>query len=229
MVTSDLVESYFAKMTSHIQSYSRINVCSSARVSNIARNGFISQCKNKKEIKKVVKGLFHTLPGQLRLIVLMVFIEDSTGTRDSNKTAISLQHQQMHEEEAILKQKGMEDASEKYIVALMFCQNWDADVVCKIITEARRCLRSLQCKNEKLHMLTHDIQMCVLGMRWTQFKTQRPKHGIHKWLKSWQNSWWVLLSPKEIYVSRRSHMFQFHAGQMMVYWVSLQIKQKNLI
>ena len=100
--------------------YGRIDLCSAAAVSDIARNGFLSRPKTTKNIKEGRIGLFHTLLEELKLTVIMVFMEDAPTTRDSNNVALSLQHQRRREKEKLQEEQGMKDVSNEYIEALMF-------------------------------------------------------------------------------------------------------------
>ena len=171
MVTNDLAESLFAGVTTQIQTYGRIDLCSAAAVSDIARNGFLLRPKTTKEIKEGRIGLFHTLPEELKLTAIMVSMEDAPATRDYNNVALSLQRQRRREKEKLQEEKGMKDVSNEYIEALMFCQLWDSGAACKTIPDVTRRLKFLRYKKEKLQMLKDNIQIRVLGMGWSQLKT----------------------------------------------------------
>ena len=47
-------------------------------------------------------------------------MEDAPATRDSNNTALSIQRQRRREKEELLKQKGIKDALNEYIEALIY-------------------------------------------------------------------------------------------------------------
>eukprot|EP00957_Ditylum_brightwellii_P154557 11763066-Ditylum_brightwellii.AAC.1 len=105
----------------------------------------------------------------------MVSMEDVPDTRESNNKALSLQCKHKHEKEELAKQKGMENASDEYIEAMIYCQLWDSDSACKTVADVIRYMMTLKYKKDKLQMLKDNTQMCVLGMGWKQFKTQWSK------------------------------------------------------
>ena len=90
MVTNDLAESSFAGVTTQVQTYGRIDMCSAAAVSDMARNGFFARPTTKKSIDNDKRGIFFTLPEELQLTVVMVVMEDAPYTRDSNNEALAL-------------------------------------------------------------------------------------------------------------------------------------------
>eukprot|EP00957_Ditylum_brightwellii_P185647 14134773-Ditylum_brightwellii.AAC.1 len=55
MVTNDLAENSFAGVTTQVQTYGHIDLCSAAAVSDIARNSHLSRPTTTKELKKGIK------------------------------------------------------------------------------------------------------------------------------------------------------------------------------
>eukprot|EP00957_Ditylum_brightwellii_P140735 10721232-Ditylum_brightwellii.AAC.1 len=135
MVTNDLAESSFTGVTTQVQTFGHIDLCSADAVSGIARNGYLPHLTTKKELKKRIEGIFHTLPEELILTAIMVCMEDAPATKESNNKALSLQCQCRHEKEELVKQKGMENASDEYIEAMIYHQLCDSDVACKTVAD----------------------------------------------------------------------------------------------
>eukprot|EP00957_Ditylum_brightwellii_P057620 4369468-Ditylum_brightwellii.AAC.1 len=57
---------------------------------DLAESLFAGITTQTKEISKGIKGMFHTLPEELRLTAIIVSIEDAPATRESNSKALSL-------------------------------------------------------------------------------------------------------------------------------------------
>ena len=77
MASNDLTESSFPEVTSQVQCYIQIDLCSAAAVSDTARNGFLDYLTSKKEMEVHQQGLFHGLPDELQITVVMIAMEDA--------------------------------------------------------------------------------------------------------------------------------------------------------
>ena len=80
MATNDHAESSFAGVTSQVQYYGRIGMHNAAAASDTARNGFLQRPLTKKEHESVKRGLFHELPEELRVTLLIMAMEDAPAT-----------------------------------------------------------------------------------------------------------------------------------------------------
>lgn len=100
MASNDLAESSFAKVTAQVQCYGRIGMCAAAAVSDCDKNGFlhrstlVKQIKrkstsSKKRKKEKKRGLYHNLPKELQITLLMMCVEDAPPTRASNNADLS--------------------------------------------------------------------------------------------------------------------------------------------
>ena len=93
--SNDLAESSFAGVTAQVQCYGRIGMSNSAAVSDVARNGFLNRDGTKKQINHATtstkkkqkdnkRGLYHGLPKELQITLLMMCMEDAPATRKQN-------------------------------------------------------------------------------------------------------------------------------------------------
>ena len=85
--SNDLAESSFAGVTAQVQCYSRIGMCNAAAVSDVARNGFLNRVSTKstnKKIKETTCELYHGLPKELQITLLVTCMEDAPETRKQN-------------------------------------------------------------------------------------------------------------------------------------------------
>ena len=180
MVTNDLAESSFAGVTAQVQTYGRIDMCSAATVSDMARNGFFARPTTKKNIGNDKRGVFFTLPEELRLTAVMVAMEDAPYTRDSNNVTLALQRKRKREKEQHVAEKGLEKASDQFIKALVLRQMWDSDAACKTVDDVTNRLQLLKYKKDKMAMLTDNIEIRVVGFGWQEFRTEWSKDGKQK-------------------------------------------------
>ena len=77
MASNDLAESSFAGVMAPVQCYGRIDMCSTAAVSDTARNGFLYRPTTKNQMEGHQQGLFHGLPYELQITLVMVAMEDA--------------------------------------------------------------------------------------------------------------------------------------------------------
>ena len=77
MSYNDLAESSFVGVTAKFQCYGRIDMFGAAAVSDTARNGFLDRPTTKKQIEGRQQVLFHGLPDELQITLVMVAMEDA--------------------------------------------------------------------------------------------------------------------------------------------------------
>ena len=81
MASNDLAESSFAGVTVQVQCYGRIDMWSAAAISDTARNVFLDCPTTKKQMEGHQQGLFHGLPGELHITLVVVAMEDAPENR----------------------------------------------------------------------------------------------------------------------------------------------------
>ena len=91
MVTKDLAESSFAGVTSQVQTYVRIGMCTSADISDMSRNRYLSRPTTKKDLKEDNRGMFHDFPEEVRLTAMMAIMEDNHVTNQANNQLLEIQ------------------------------------------------------------------------------------------------------------------------------------------
>ena len=178
MAVNDLAESSFAGVTAQVQCYGRIGMHSVAAVSDMSRNDFLTRPTTKKAISNDQRGLFHEMPEELRITAVMVAMEDAPETRQSNNKSVELQREFKRKKEEIKKQKGLENASDEYIEALIYYSMWDSEACWKTNSDIVNGLKNLKHKKDKLQALKDNIQIRYKGFGWDEWKTHWSHGGI---------------------------------------------------
>ena len=81
--SNDLAKSSFVRVTAQVQFYGQIDMSNAAAVSNVARNGLLDRDRTKKQInhantstkkkqKDKKRGLYHGLPKELHITLLIM-------------------------------------------------------------------------------------------------------------------------------------------------------------
>ena len=96
MASNDISESSFAEVTAQVQCYGQIYMCSPDAVSNAARNGFLDRPTTKNQMEGHQQGLFHGLPDELQITLVMVDMEDAPENRQSNNNSLNRQRNMLH-------------------------------------------------------------------------------------------------------------------------------------
>jgi hypothetical protein len=183
MATNDLAESSFAGVTAQVQVYGRIGMCNAAAVSDVARNGFLHRPTTKKEIEKGKRGLYHDLPEELRLTLLIVSMEDAPETRQSNNEGLEKQRECRREKEEVAKQKGLADAEEEYIDRMLYRQMYDSDACWKTARDVDSGIKKLKYQKDKKSSLKDNIMIRIKGLGWgddLDYKAQWSSGGVTK-------------------------------------------------
>ena len=90
--SNDLAKSSFARVTTQVQRYGQIGMRNVAAVRDVARNGLLNCEGTKKQInhattitkkkeKDKKRGLYHGLPKEQQITLLMMCMEDAPTTR----------------------------------------------------------------------------------------------------------------------------------------------------
>ena len=77
MASNDLDEISFAGVTSQDHCYSRIDMCSAYAVSDTTRNGSLDFPITKNQMEVHQQGLFHGIPDELQITIVIVAMEDA--------------------------------------------------------------------------------------------------------------------------------------------------------
>lgn len=178
MAVNDLAESSFAGVTAQVQCYGRIGMHAAAAVSDMSRNKFLSRPTTNNEISNNKRGLFHGLPEELKITAVMTAMEDAPITRQSNIASIDAQRAMKQKKEELKKQKGLENASDDYIEALIYHSMWNSEACMKTAKDITTGLKSLKYKKDKLQALKDNIQIRYRGFGWENWKTQWSHGGV---------------------------------------------------
>ena len=81
--------SLFAVVTEQVQCYGRIDMWSAAAISDTAINGFLDCPTTNKQMDGQQQALFHGLPDELQITLVMVAMEDAPEKRQSNNNDLN--------------------------------------------------------------------------------------------------------------------------------------------
>ena len=146
MAVNDLAESAFAGVTAQLQVFGRIDMSSAAAISDMARNGFLDRPTTKKEMSGKKTSLFHDLPEELQITAMMCAMEEAPATRESNNNALEKQRESKRERDELVKQGGLEKATNGYIKCLIYREMWGSDRHWKTSTAVKKGVKSLTLK-----------------------------------------------------------------------------------
>ena len=120
---NDFSESYFAGVIVQFQCHGRNGMSNAAAVRDVARNGLLNRDGTKKQInhattstkkkqKDKKRGLYHGLPKELQITLLMMCMEDAPATRKQNNDDLNRSREWRAQKDKVAKEKGLEDAEE---------------------------------------------------------------------------------------------------------------------
>ena len=171
MATNDHAESSFAGVTSQVQYYGRIGMHNAAAASDTARNGFLQRPLTKKEHESGERGLFHELPEELRVTLLIMAMEDAPATRQSNAESLEVQRKMKEEKEEIAKLNQNEKATDDYIESLIYHAMYNSDACWKTVADVTSGLKKLKFKKDKKQALKDNILIRYRGFGWEEWHT----------------------------------------------------------
>jgi hypothetical protein len=119
--TNDEVESVLGGATANIQRYGRISLSSAGAVGDMKRNAFLHRSTKSKSKSKPL-GRFHQFDPSLQEAIIIVGMTDAPDTRKCNNEDLEKQATARRIKEELIKEKGLEKATEEYIDALYYYQ-----------------------------------------------------------------------------------------------------------
>lgn len=183
MASNDLAESSFAGVTAQVQCYGRIGMSAAAAVSDVGRNGFLFRGTPRPQLKRASKntnikkkeikrGLYHGLPKELQITLMMTCMEDSPATRKKNNENLERARDWRAQKEELAKVKGLEDAEDEFIESLIYHKMWDSDACWKEIADVTSNLRRIKTKCGKYAALKDNIRIRWKGLGWAECETR---------------------------------------------------------
>ena len=146
MAVNDLAESSFAGVTAQVQVFGRIDLASAAAISDINRNGFLDRSPIDDD---TATGMFHGLREELQLTAVMCAMEFAPATRQANNDALEAQRRAKRQKEEIVKQLGLEKATDEHIECLIYHKMYESDRCWKTREEVTEGLKALRFKKDK--------------------------------------------------------------------------------
>jgi hypothetical protein len=171
--TNDEAESALGMVTGNIQRYGRINLASAAAVAN-AKRSKLFQRRDANSNRSL--GFFHQFEKKVQEAIVSVAMQDAPKTRIRNNEALELQAKARKEKEDVLREKGLEKASEEYIDAVYYHRMYNS-YACwkndpKVVTKE---LAKLSSDRAKYRAIKENIMIRVKGFGWDWCK--------HPWSK----------------------------------------------
>ena len=118
MATNDVAESSFGAVTNQMQTFTRIDIAGAAAVSDPRRNKFLNRVGE--------KGLFHKFSEEIKISLVLTTMEDAPTTRKENMLLLNRQCKAKQMKEEIMKEKGLQKATEEYIDAIYYYKMYDS-------------------------------------------------------------------------------------------------------
>jgi len=119
--TNDEAESVLGGATANIQRYGRISLSGAGAVGDMKRNAFLhrpTKSKSKSKSNSKPLGIFHQFDPSLQEANIMVATTDAPATLKRNNEDLERQAKARRIKEELIKEKGLEKATEEYIDAL---------------------------------------------------------------------------------------------------------------
>ena len=182
MAVNDPAERSFGALTGQLQSFGRIGLTNAAGVSQVRTNGdfkrgFEASSSNKRKHANKM-GFFHTLPENLRTSLIIMAMEHSPVSRNSDRLLLSKQRDAKMKKEKIAHELGMKNATEKYIDSLYYYDKYGSSACWMKVSDVDKELKNLKSKSAKLWALKENIRIRVIGFGWNEFSHQWSKNGI---------------------------------------------------
>jgi hypothetical protein len=200
--TNDEAESVLGGATANIQRYGRISLSGAGAVGDMKRNAFLhrpTKSKSKSKSNSKPLGIFHQFDPSLQEGIIMVAMTDAPATRKRNNEDLERQAKARRIKEELIKEKGLEKATEDYIDALYYYQMYFSPACWKtdpkiVATE----LKKLTSENMRYSALKENILIRVKGMSWEWCRHAWSKDGKKYSVKELaQHLRWIIKEEKK--------------------------------
>ena len=154
MASNDFAENSFAGVTAQIQCFGRIGMSAAAAVSDTARNGYLFRGEMPRRINRKRKrasatvpekekkhGLYHGLPKELQITLMLMCMEDAPETRARNNEDLERARAWRVLKEEKAKEEGLADLGDEFIESLIYHKMWDSDACWKTVGAVTEGLR----------------------------------------------------------------------------------------
>ena len=175
--TNDEAESVLGGATANIQRYGCISLSLAGAVGVMKRNAFLHRSPKSKSKSKPL-GRFHQFDPSLQEAIIIVAMTDAPNTRKHNNEDLEKQATARRIKEELIKEKGLEKATEEYIDALYYYQMyfspacWKTDP--KIVAKE---LKKLTSESMRYSALKENITIRVKGLSWEWCRHAWSKDG----------------------------------------------------
>ena len=124
----------------------------------------------KKKQKDKKRGLYHGLPKELQITVLMMCMEDARATKKNDD--LNRSREWRAQKEKLAKEKGLEDAEDEFIECIIYHRMWDSEACWKTVTDVTTGLRRIKTKGVKIASLKDNIRIRWKGLGWEECETR---------------------------------------------------------
>ena len=119
MADKDFYDSLFAGVMAQVQCYILIYIYSADYVSATARNGLMDRPTTNNQMKGHQQGLFHGLPNELQISLVIFAMEDAPENRKSNNNDLNQQRSMQQIKDELTQGKVLEHSKDEFIEALI--------------------------------------------------------------------------------------------------------------
>ena len=99
-------------------------------------------------------------------------MEDEPRTRIKNNDNLIRARKWISQKEEAAKDKGNEDAADKFIECMIYHRMWDSEAFWKTVAEVTAGLRGMKTKGRKVAALKDNIRILWKGLVWMECETR---------------------------------------------------------
>ena len=197
----------------------------------MTRNKFLKQSTIRNKTITDDRGLFHEIPKELQITMVMSAMEDSPGTRVSNNKSLSEQRAFRQKKEETAKQHNLGRASDQYIDALIYYEMGNSEACWNTVAEVTAGLKKIVYQKDKFKALKDNIQIRYKGYGWDSWKTSWSHAGIGKSVPELTQVLKDLIKKQraEKLKNRTNQWFLFPSAKLCLSWVHNQIRYRDLM
>ena len=111
----------------------------------------------KKKQKDKKRGLYHGLPKELQITVLMMCMEDAPATRKQKKDDLNPSREWLAHKEKVAEEKGLVDLEDEFIECIIYHRMWNSEACWKTVTDVTTGLRRIKTKGRTFASLKDNI------------------------------------------------------------------------
>ena len=144
-------------------------------VSDVARNGLLNRDGTKKQTNRATtstkkkqtekkRGLYHGLPKEIQITLLVMCMEDAPAAIKQNNDDLNRPREWRAQKDKVAKEKALEDAEDESVECIIYHRMWDSEACWKTVTDVTAGLRRIKTKSGKIVSLKDNIRIRWKGL-----------------------------------------------------------------